>query len=123
MCPLTVDLRSDESAYHTTFQDVEAKGSFFQSFLFADAITSLIERADTEDWEHHSGELRPEAFYDAVLSAIARHYARDTGLLPDTVDPHGVLALLIDKLTQHGYLSKKLKEEQPEAFYEETWTS
>ncbi len=119
MSTLTIEIRSDEGRIQSITQGVPTKKSFFQSFLLLDAITNLVEGADTGGWEKHPEELQPDEFYNGVLTAIAIHFVLDGIPHPPNFSAYDALKMLIEDLHVEGYLGKQLTDAHGEAYSED----
>lgn len=98
---------------HITIEGVS--GKFAAQDLNTAAIVLLIQEADTLWWEKLETEdgvqdstTPADRFYNAVLSAVARHYAVDAMLSDDTA-VHTVLFELIGDLTNKGRLRNVIR--------------
>lgn len=79
------------------------------------AIVALIQEADTHGWEKLEVEdgvndpVTPaDRFYNAVLSAVARHYAVDA-MWPEDMAVHTALFEIISDLTNKGRLRNTIR--------------
>lgn len=77
-----------------------AQESFFGSHLLTKALVELIEQTDVSGWEKHpDSELQPDAFYAAIVSAIAANVKVD---LPEGVSlREAMIDIVDDALTRH----------------------
>lgn len=111
---------------------------FFGQDLYTKAIVTLIEEADTHEWEKHNLEhgLNEDAlgeFCATVLTAVTRLYASEAGLpedeqielpplgrvsIPQRKPAHQLLSQIIKYLRESNYLNEEIsggsKAEEPE---------
>ena len=107
MARMTMESHTNDVHVHL---DVEAAGpaeAAFNSHLLRDALAHLIEEAPVDFWIKDPGELKPEAFWAALLGAVARSYrvsVAEIEPIDETVGDAAVLRDLLDHLEAEEYL-------------------
>lgn len=77
----------------------------FGSHLLKDALVHLIEEAEVGFWIKDDGELQPEAFWAAMLGAVARSELASRDVQPEEHTSNAaILRELIDWLEREEYL-------------------
>lgn len=69
--------------------------TYFKSHLLKDAIVRLIEEADVSRWIKHDNEIQSDAFYTAILKAVAKRYRVDIPYPTDDQTDADILRLIL----------------------------
>jgi hypothetical protein len=89
---------ADDFRLRLYFASKAGINTYFNSHLLRDAITHLIEGADVGGWMKYENELQPDAFYTAILRAVAASYRVDIPYPTDEQSDTDILRLLLSDL-------------------------